>query len=180
MRKAFLRRLPRSQVKRNRGRFQGLGGGAQGMGDLKSEPLGAEECAMFRRLIGIMIPADPETALPSADDPLILEDCIASLGRDAAAIRILLAELMRIGFLDLPADQAERRAMALLGDGRTEVQALSRVVVAAYYRDDRVMLAYGREPRAPFPKGHVLPQGDWALLDVVKQKEPFWRDDREA
>ena len=150
------------------------------MADLRSEPLTAEERDIFRRLIGIMIPADPETALPSADDPLILEDCIASLGRDAAAIRILLAELMRIGFLDLPADQAEHRAMALLGDSRAEVQALSRVVVAAYYRDDRVMLAYGREPRAPFPKGHILPQGDWALLDVVKQKEPFWRDDREA
>jgi len=150
------------------------------MADLRSEPLTAEERDIFRRLIGIMIPADPETALPSADDPLILEDCIASLGRDAAAIRILLAELMRIGFLDLPADQAEHRAMALLGDSRAEVQALSRVVVAAYYRDDRVMLAYGREPRAPFPKGHILPQGDWALLDVVKQKEPFWRDDRGA
>jgi hypothetical protein len=150
------------------------------MADLRSETLTGEERDIFRRLTGIMIPVDPEMALPSADDPLILEDCIASLGRDAAAIRILLAELMRIGFLDLPADQAEHKVMALLGDGRAEVQALSRVVVAAYYRDDRVMLAYGREPRAPFPKGHVLPQGDWALLDVVKQKEPFWRDDRGA
>ena len=150
------------------------------MADLRSEPLTAEERDIFRRLIGIMIPADPEMALPSADDALILEDCIETLGRDAAAIRILLGELMRIGFLGLPAEQAEHKVMALLGDGRTEVQALSRVVVAAYYRDDRVMLAYGREPRAPFPKGHVLPQGDWALLDVVKQKEPFWRDDRGA
>ena len=150
------------------------------MGNLRPEPLGVEERAMFRRLIGIMIPADPEMALPSADDALILEDCIETLGRDAAAIRILLGELMRIGFLGLPAEQAEHKVMALLGDGRTEVQALSRVVVAAYYRDDRVMLAYGREPRAPFPKGHSLPQGDWSLLDVVKQKEPFWRDDRGA
>jgi len=150
------------------------------MGDLKPEPLGAEERVIFRRLIGIMIPADPETALPSADDPLILRDCIETLGRDTAAIRNLLGELMRIGFLDLPADQAEPKAMALLSENRAEVQALSRVVVAAYYRDDRVMLAYGREPRAHFPKGHSLPQGDWSLLDVVKQKEPFWRDDRGA
>ncbi len=150
------------------------------MADPRSEPLTAEERDIFRRLIGIMIPADPEMALPSADDALILEDCIETLGRDAAAIRFLLGELMRIGFLDQPADQAEPKAMALLGENRAEVQALSRVVVAAYYRDDRVMLAYGREPRAPFPKGHSLPQGDWSLLDVVKQKEPFWRDDRGA
>ena len=150
------------------------------MDQRKPERLTAEERDIFRRLIGIMIPADPEMALPSADDPLILEDCIATLGRDTAAIRILLAELKRFGFPDLPADQAEAKAMALLGENRAEVQALSRVVVAAYYRDDRVMRAYGREPRAPFPKGHSLPQGDWSLLDVVKQKEPFWRDDRGA
>jgi hypothetical protein len=150
------------------------------MADLRSETLTGEERDIFRRLIGIMIPVDPEMALPSADDALIFEDCIETLGRDAAAIRILLGELMRIGFLDLPADVAEPKAMALLGENRPEVQALSRVVVAAYYRDDRVMLAYGREPRAPFPKGHSLPQGDWSLLDVVKQKEPFWRDDRGA
>lgn len=150
------------------------------MDNLKPEALNDEARAIFRRLLGIMIPADPEMALPSADDPLILEDCIETLGRDAAAIRILLAELMRLGFLDLPIERAEAKAMALLSEARAEVQTLSRVVVAAYYRDDRVMLAYGREPRAPFPKGHTLPQGDWALLDVVKQKEPFWRDDREA
>lgn len=150
------------------------------MGAPKPERLSAEELAIFRRLIGIMIPADPEMALPCADDPLILEDCIETLGRDAAIIRILLHELMRIGFLDLPAEQAAAKAIALLSENRAEVQALSRVVVAAYYRDDRVMLAYGREPRAPFPKGHTLPQGDWVLLDVVKQKEPFWRDDRGA
>lgn len=150
------------------------------MDNLKPEALNDEARPIFRRLLGIMIPADPEMALPSADDPLIVEDCIETLGRDAAAIRILLAELMRLGFLDLPIEQAEAEAMALLSEARAEVQTLSRVVVAAYYRDDRVMLAYGREPRAPFPKGHTLPQGDWALLDVIKQKEPFWRDDREA
>ena len=150
------------------------------MGAPKPERLSAEELAIFRRLIGIMIPADPEMALPCADDPLILGDCIETLGRDAAIIRILLHELMRIGFLDLPAEQAAAKVISLLSENRAEVQALSRVVVAAYYRDDRVMLAYGREPRAPFPKGHTLPQGDWVLLDVVKQKEPFWRDDRGA
>ncbi|MCA3329045.1 MAG: hypothetical protein INF72_16690 [Roseomonas sp.] len=150
------------------------------MDNLKPEPLNAEARAIFRRLLGIMIPADPEMALPSADDPLILEDCIETLGRDAAAIRILLAELMRLGFLDLPIEQAEAKAMALLSETRAEVQTLSRVVVAAYYRDGRVMQAYGREPRAPFPKGHALPQGDWTLLDSVKQKKAFWRDDRGA
>ena len=33
-----------------------------------------------------------------------------------------------------------------------------------YYRDDRVMVSLGLEARPPFPKGHVLEQGDWSLL----------------
>lgn len=138
------------------------------------------ERAILQRLMGIMIPADPDMALPSGADPLIIEDAMGSLGRDAGAIRTILAELRRNGFLDLPIAQAEYMAMDLLRETRAEVLALSRLVAAAYYRDDRVMLAHGREPRPPFPKGHTIVQGDWALLDVVKQKNPIWRDDREA
>jgi hypothetical protein len=52
------------------------------------------------------------------------------------------------------------------------------VIVGAYYRADRVLLALGHEARAPFPKGYVLEQGDWSLLDVVRGRKPFWRDDR--
>lgn len=138
------------------------------------------ERAILQRLMGIMIPADPDMALPSGADPLIIEDAMGSLGRDAGAIRTILAELRRNGFLDLPIAKAEYMAMDLLRETRAEVLALSRLVAAAYYRDDRVMLAHGREPRPPFPKGHTIVQGDWALLDVVKQKNPIWRDDREA
>jgi hypothetical protein len=49
------------------------------------------------------------------------------------------------------------------------------VVLQCYYRDDRVMRALGQEPRSPFPKGHVVEQGDWSLLDPVKNRAPFWR-----
>jgi hypothetical protein len=155
-------------------------GREESMPDSTSERLTPSEVSVLRRLLGIMIPADPDHALPCANDPLILEDCITSLGRDAPFIRSILAELGLSGFLDLPQEQAESKAMALLGERRAEVLALSRVVAAAYYRDDRVMLAHGREPRPPFPKGHAIAQGDWVLLDVVKQRNPLWRDDRGA
>jgi hypothetical protein len=49
-------------------------------------------------------------------------------------------------------------------------------VLLCYYRDDRVMLSLGLEPRAPFPKGHVLEGGDWSLLDPVRARKPFWRE----
>jgi hypothetical protein len=63
----------------------------------------------------------------------------------------------------------------LRATGGPDVAALSRVVLLCYYRDDRVMRSLGQEPRPPFPKGHVVEQGDWSLLDPVKRRAPFYR-----
>jgi hypothetical protein len=46
-------------------------------------------------------------------------------------------------------------------------------VLLCYYRDDRVMVSLGLEARPPFPKGYVLEQGDWSLLDPVRARKPF-------
>jgi len=43
-------------------------------------------------------------------------------------------------------------------------------VLQCYYRDDRVLRSLGLELRPPFPNGHVLPDGDWSLLDPVKKR----------
>ena len=34
----------------------------------------------------------------------------------------------------------------------------------------------GIEPQPPFPKGRVLEQGDWSLLDAVRGRPRMWRD----
>ena len=54
--------------------------------------------------------------------------------------------------------------------------ALGRAVLQCYYRDDRVIRSLGLDPRAPFPKGHVLEAGDWSLLDAVRGRPRMWRD----
>ena len=66
--------------------------------------------------------------------------------------------------------------MTLLSREGPTMAALGRAVLQCYYRDDRVMRALGLEPRPPYPKGHVLEQGDWALLDVVRGRPRMWRD----
>ena len=66
-------------------------------------------------------------------------------------------------------------AQALQAEGGDKLAVLTRTVLLCYYRDDRVMLSLGLEARPPFPKGHVLEQGDWSLLDPVKARKPFWR-----
>jgi hypothetical protein len=78
------------------------------------------------------------------------------------------------------ADKAEATVMALLSRDDPALVALGRAVLQCYYRDDRVLRSLNIEPVAPFPKGRLLEQGDWSLLDAVRLRPQMWRDDREG
>ena len=117
-------------------------------------------------MAGRMIPADPARGLPAASDPLILADIEKSIGRDLPLVREALK-----GFDPGQDINAWYASAGLPG------RALGRVLLAAYYRDDRVLIALGHEARAPFPKGYDVEQGDWSLLETVKRRLPFWRRD---
>ncbi len=79
-------------------------------------------------------------------------------------------------FSELTDSAAEMTAMALLNRPGPVTAALGQAVLQCYYRDSRVFLALGREYRPPFPKGHVLEQGDFGLLEAVQGRPRMWRD----
>ena len=58
---------------------------------------------------------------------------------------------------------------------RSLADVLMAVTVRCYYGDDRVMRSFGMEPRAPYPQGHEVEQGDWSLLEPVRARGPIWR-----
>jgi hypothetical protein len=133
----------------------------------------------LRRLTGFMVPASGEYGVPGADDAAIFADIVRSLDRDRDAVRAALVMLREIAcndFAGLDESKAEAAAMTLLSRDGPTMAALGRAVLQCYYRDDCVMRALGLEPRPPYPKGHVLEQGDWALLDVVRGRPRMWRD----
>jgi hypothetical protein len=126
---------------------------------------------------GMMIPASAELDVPGADDPAIQADIVATLGRDADLVGEALDELARLTEQPLASlDPARREAVAaeLRARGGEPVMTLTRVVLQCYYRDDRVVRSLGLEPRPPYPKGHVLEDGDWSLLDPVRARPPMW------
>jgi hypothetical protein len=141
--------------------------------------LSAAEARILQRAAGIIIPASEAFGVPGADDPAIFADIVRSLGRDTADVRVALAALGE-GFCALDEARGEAAAAAVLGRDDRVSAALGRVVLQCYYRDDRVLEALGLEARAPYPKGHVVEQGDWSLLDRVRERAPLWRDDRRA
>ncbi|HEV2188930.1 MAG TPA: hypothetical protein VGR70_17105 [Stellaceae bacterium] len=132
----------------------------------------------LRALAGIIIPASAEFDVPGADDPAIQADMLATLGRDTDPVREALDQLARLAGAPLTGlDPARRQAVAmeLRATGGRAIATLTRVVLQCYYRDDRVVRSLGLEPRPPYPKGHVLEDGDWSLLNPVRARPPLWR-----
>jgi hypothetical protein len=136
-------------------------------------PLSPAQIEDLRAIAGIIVPASTAYDVPGADDPAIQADILANLGRDLPLVREALDAIAGLAGLD--PTQREAAAFALRERGGPAVATLSRVILQCYYRDDRVVRSLGLEPRAPYPKGHELEQGDWSLLDPVRTRPPFWR-----
>ena len=145
---------------------------------MPNHDLTATQVRDFRMLAGTIIPPSAAYGVPGADDERIFSDILRSLERDRDDICQALAHLARVasgGFAELdPARRAEAAA-AFRETGGAPLAALVRVVLLCYYRDDRVMQSLGLEPRPPFPRGHVVEQGDWSLLDPVRARPPMYR-----
>jgi hypothetical protein len=133
----------------------------------------------LRAIAAMIIPASAEFDVPGADDPAIQADIVATLGRDTGLVREALDELARLAgrrpLASLDPGRRETVALELRAKGGAAVTTLTRVVLQCYYRDDRVVRSLGLEPRPPYPKGHVLEDGDWSLLDPVRARPPMWR-----
>ena len=129
----------------------------------------------LRVIAGMMIPESDEYEynVPGADDAAIQGDILATLGRDTKMMAAALDHIAKLAGKPLAdLDETRREAMVteFRASGGAPAAVLARVILQCYYRDDRVLRSLGLELRAPFPKGHVLPDGDWSLLDPVRAR----------
>ncbi|MBR0871989.1 hypothetical protein JQ633_16605 [Bradyrhizobium tropiciagri] len=138
-----------------------------------SNELTAAQRADLRTVAAMIVPESAEYRVPGADDPAVQADMLATLGRDTAPVAQALDLLAKLAGKPLAElDDAKRDAVAeqFRASGGAAAATLVRVVLQCYYRDDRVLRSLGLELRAPFPKGHVLQDGDWSLLDPVRAR----------
>ncbi|MBR1127408.1 hypothetical protein [Bradyrhizobium iriomotense] len=127
----------------------------------------------LRTIAAMIIPPSEEYRVPGADDEIIQADILATLGRDTRPVAAALDHLARLAGMalaDLAPDARDGVVQQFRSSGGGAAATLVRVVLQCYYRDDRVLSSLGLELRAPFPKGHVLPDGDWSLLDPVRAR----------
>ena len=140
-------------------------------------PLSNEQLEALQIVAGKMIPASELYGVPSGSDETIFAEIRTAATREADILAQGLDELLNASegrLADLSAGEVQR-----LVEASTVPRFAGTIVTAileCYYRDSRVMTALGKEPRAPFPQGYELPDGDWSLLDPVRARGQIWRE----
>jgi hypothetical protein len=144
-------------------------------------PLTPAQRRTLRAAAALVIPASAEFGgVPGADDPLICADIEQTLGPDRPAVQLALEKLDAAAsgpLADQAVEQREAAGRWLREHEPTLATTFGNLVVACYYRDDRVMRSIGLEPRPPYPQGFEVEPGDYAaLLEPVRARGRLWRN----
>ncbi len=147
-----------------------------------ASPFSPAQSATLNALMNLLIPASADGRMPAASS-LGLYDDLRSLSASARS------NLERgLDWLDAQSARQHDRtfaelsgpaAIALVDNLRHEdaafINAFTLQTTGRYLQHEQVMNALGLEPRPPWPKGYEVPQGDWSLLDPVRQRGAVWR-----
>lgn len=134
----------------------------------------------LRAAAALVIPATAEFGgLPGADDESIAADIERTMGPDRPAVVQALDKLDAAAggpLADQTAAQREAAGRWLREHEPALASTFASLVLACYYRDDRVMRSLGLEPRPPYPQGFEVEPGDPAsLLAPVRARGRLWR-----
>ena len=158
-------------------------------------PFTAAERSTLQVFAGAIIPASTEYGIPGADDADIVADILATARPYYDAVRAGLAfqDTVATAAYGVPfahlseADRVDFVERSNTAGGFDHIEwefdpkaisgqrTLISIILQCYYRDDRVMRSLEMEPRPPFPQGFEVEQGDWSLLDPVKQRGKIYR-----
>jgi len=140
-------------------------------------PIPAPERQILDRLLDLMIPASADGVMPGAgtldlyrERGRLTDTAVTALREGSRGLDALAQARFQIGFAGLDSEHA----MTLVNEYRALAPEFFGVFVtqsaARYYQHDRVLLALGLEPRAPWPQGNQVAEGDWSLLDPVRER----------
>lgn len=160
-------------------------------------PLGRAQRAALDALMDLLIPAAPDGRMPAAralglygggqqgggtvslraaERALSLRAVDRALFETGlAALDALAREAHGAVFAQLDVAQAKQLVEALRTQQPAFVHSFVTQTVGRYVAHPEVMPLLGLEARPPWPKGNNVAEGDWSLLDAVKQREKLYR-----
>ena len=145
-------------------------------------PLTDDERQILKLIDSDIIPGSEEFNLPGADDPKIFARILDKGRKHEDLLRqgINLIDQQSKDRFDtsfVEASNTDRSTLieALKTSNGMFVPVLVSITLQAYYQDPRVLESVDLEGRPPFPDGYEVEQGDWSLLDPVRNREKFYR-----
>lgn len=146
-------------------------------------PFSPAQRSALDALMNLMIPASQDGKMPAATS-LGLFDDLRAMPQD---VRNHFER--GLDWLDAQAASANGKpfaelssaeATALIDVQRSEdaafIAAFTLHTTGRYLQDKSVVSALGLESRPPWPKGYEVAEGDWGLLDPVRQRGTIWRE----
>lgn len=148
----------------------------------RPNPLTDTQRRSLDQLCDLMIPASKDGVMPAASSLGLFNDLnaltelqIQTLQNGLDALDEHSTGQLSTPFSDLAVPEANRVVDAVRPAQRGFFQLFTVQNVARYFEHDTVLPLIGLEARPPWPKGNQVEQGDWSLLDAVRQREPFYR-----
>jgi hypothetical protein len=145
-------------------------------------PFGEAERAALDVLMDLLIPASADGRMPAARSLRLYDNIATMRSRERTILGDGLAELDRraladhgVSFAQLDQTRAKALVDAMRGEGSVFVQTFVAQTVGRYVSQPSVMPLLGLEVRPMWPQGNVVAEGDWSLLDVVREREKFYR-----
>lgn len=145
-------------------------------------PFSDAQRAALDALMDLLIPASPDGRMPAARSLHLYSDVAnmrpanrALFEEGLAALDRRAIELHGTTFARLPVGQAKGLVDALREQRSPFIQTFVAQTVGRYVAHPTVMPRLGLEARPMWPQGNVVAEGDWSLLNVVKQREKFYR-----
>lgn len=148
----------------------------------RAHPFTPDQMRILRKLMDMMIPASTDGRMPAASSLGLYDDpaWLAHQAREALehGLRVIDERARGThgrGFADLAAEAARTLVDEARITDRTFIAAFTLQTTARYLQQDEVMIALGLDPRPPWPEGHDVGEGDWALLEPVRRRGELWR-----
>ena len=138
--------------------------------------------ATLNVLIDLLIPASRDGRMPSARALSLYENINDLPQKDRTLFEAGLADLelrsMKLhgkAYAQLPVENAKALVEVLRSEGSPFIQSFMTQTVGRYLAHDEVVVLIGMQARPLWPTGNTVPEGDWSLLDVVKNRPKLYR-----
>ena len=149
----------------------------------RAAPFSKAQRATLNRLTDLMIPASTDGRMPAASSLDLYADVGVLSATDRAAFESGLADIEHraqakhsASVTDLADADAAALVDAMRAEGSAFVQAFTVQTAGRYLMNETVMPLIGLPPRAHWPQGHVVEEGDWSLIDVVRLRPKLYRE----